>query len=140
MAVDIAAFKHITERILGAAIEVHRTLGPGLLESVYGLSLQRELSLRGLRFVAQIAVPVIYKGVTLGPTHRIDLLIEGLVVVEVKSVAGLDAVHAAQTLTYMRLANCPVGLLINFNVPRLMDGVKRILNSSYSSPRPSATP
>jgi GxxExxY protein len=128
MLVDPSRFNDLTERILGAAIEVHRHLGPGLLESIYQTCLERELASRELRFVVQQAAPIVYKGANLGACYRIDLIVEDLVVVEVKSVAALDAVHRAQMLTYMRLAECPVGLLINFNVPRLMDGVKRLIN------------
>jgi GxxExxY protein len=128
MPVDPSTFNHLTGRILAAAIEVHRHLGPGLLESIYQPCLERELASCGLRFVVQRAVPIVYKGASLGASYRIDLIVEDLVVVEVKSVAALDPVHRAQILTYMRLAVCPVGLLINFNVPRLMDGVKRLIN------------
>jgi GxxExxY protein len=89
--------------------------------------------LRELRFVTQRKVPVVYKGATLDPGFRIDLIVEDVVVVEVKAVAALEPVHLAQTLTYMKLARCPVGLVINFNVPRLMKGVKRLLNSDAGS-------
>jgi GxxExxY protein len=119
----------LTRAILGAAIEVHRVLGPGLLESVYLACLQHELSLSNLRFVVQQPVPIVYKGVTMQAAHRIDLLVEDMVIVEVKSVDGLAPVHNAQLLTYVRLTDRPAGLLINFNVPRLMLGVKRVLNT-----------
>jgi GxxExxY protein len=128
MPVDPSTFNGLTQRILGAAIEVHRHLGPGLLESIYQACLERELASCRLRFVVQRALPIVYKGARLDACCRIDLIVEDLVVVEVKAVAALDAVHRAQMLTYMRLAVCPVGLLINFNVPRLMDGVKRLIN------------
>jgi GxxExxY protein len=128
MPVDPSTFNGLTQRVLGAAIEVHRHLGPGLLESIYQACLERELASCRLRFVTQRAMPIVYKGVRLDACYRIDLIVEDLVVVEVKAVAALDAVHRAQMLTYMRLAGCPVGLLINFNVPRLMDGVKRLIN------------
>jgi GxxExxY protein len=128
VSVDLAAFNHVTQQILGAAIEVHRHLGPGLLESIYQQCLVRELASRGLSFVTQRSSPVIYKGVRLPACYRLDLVVEGLVVVEIKSVTALSAIHHAQTLTYMRIADCPVGLLINFNVPRLIDGVKRLVN------------
>ena len=122
-----APFSTITGEILGAAIEVHRALGPGLLESTYAECLQFELHKRRLRFVTQRVIPIVYKGVTLTTTYRVDLIVEDVVVVETKSVAELMAVHQAQVLTYMKLTDCPAGLLINFNVPRLMDGVKRLL-------------
>ncbi len=122
-----ARFNTITGEILSAAIEVHRTLGPGLLESTYTSCLQFELSVRKLRFVSQRAIPIAYKGMQLDTSYRVDLIVEDVVVVETKSVASLLAVHRAQVLTYMKLTDCPAGLLINFNVPRLMDGVLRLL-------------
>jgi GxxExxY protein len=128
MALDPSTFNGLTQGILGAAIEVHRHLGPGLLESIYQACLERELASCRLRFITQRPIPIVYKGVRLDSCYRIDLIVEDLVVVEVKAVAALDAVHRAQMLTYMRLAGCPLGLLINFNVPRLMDGVKRLIN------------
>ncbi len=118
----------LTAAILGAAIEVHRVLGPGLLESIYLACFQFELSERRLRFESQKPVPVVYKSIRLGAMHRIDLLIEDSVVVEVKAVDALLPVHQAQVLTYLRLTGCPAGLLVNFNVPRLTDGVRRLLN------------
>jgi GxxExxY protein len=122
------AFNAITHDILSAAIEVHRTLGPGLLESTYMPCLQFELAARNLRFVTQRSVPIVYKGMRLDAGYRIDLIVEDTVVVEVKSVATLLPVHSAQVLTYLSLTGCPAGLLINFNVTKLMDGVKRLLN------------
>jgi GxxExxY protein len=128
MPVDISSFNDITREILGAAIEVHRTLGPGLLESIYAPCLQFELRARNLKFVAQRPIPIVYKGFSLEIAYRIDLIVENLVVVEVKSVAALTAVFEAQLLTYLQLTHCPAGLLINFNVARLMDGVRRLIN------------
>jgi GxxExxY protein len=122
-----APFNAVTGEILSAAIEVHRTLGPGLLESTYTPCLQFELHARKLRFVTQRVIPIVYKGMSLGTTYRVDLIVEDTVVVETKSVAALLKVHEAQVLTYMKLTDCPAGLLINFNVPRLMDGVKRLV-------------
>jgi GxxExxY protein len=129
MRVEPSTFNNVTHEILSAAIEVHRTLGPGLLESIYLECLQLELAFRKLRFVVQRPFPIVYKGTQLHASYRLDLIVEDLVVVEVKSVAALPPVHMAQVLTYMRLADCPLGLLINFNAPRLMDGVKRLINS-----------
>jgi GxxExxY protein len=123
-----ASFNGITSQILAAAIEVHRTLGPGLLESTYMPCLQFELAARNLRFVTQRALPVVYKGMRLDAGYRIDLIVEDAVVVELKTVAALLPVHRAQVLTYLALTGCPAGLLINFNVPRLMDGVQRVIN------------
>jgi GxxExxY protein len=139
-AVDPSTFNHITHDILGAAIEVHRHLGPGLLESTYAPCLQYELRARRLSFETQRAVPVVYKGMALNVTYRADLVVEKMVVVEVKSVTTLTPVYEAQVLTYMRLAQCPAGLLINFNVPRLMDGVKRLLNTRATEPHPEQPP
>ncbi|HEX8878013.1 MAG TPA: GxxExxY protein [Phycisphaerales bacterium] len=123
----------ITETIIGAAIDVHRELGPGLLESAYESCLAHELGLRGLDFVRQAAVPVAYKGQSLDCGYRIDLLVGGLVVVELKSIDKTAAIHEAQLLTYLRLANKPVGLLINFNVQQLTNGITRRINN-ISSP------
>ena len=132
MAVDLAAFEDLTQRILGAAIDVHRHLGPGLLESIYQECLVRELAARRLSFVSQQSSSILYKGVRLSGSYRLDLVVENCVVVEIKAVAALAPVHQVQTLTYMRIADCPVGLLINFNVPRLIDGVKRLVNGAAS--------
>lgn len=132
MFVDPEKYKDITGKVLAGAIEVHRTLGPGLLESIYLACLIFELSARGMRFVTQRAVPIVYKGVTLEAAYRVDLIVEDVVIVEVKSAAALSPVYQAQTLTYMALTQCPVGLLINFNVTRLMDGVKRLVNPKTS--------
>jgi GxxExxY protein len=115
----------LTEKIIGAAIEVHKAIGPGLLESVYEQCLCRELDLRGLRFQRQATVPLQYKGIKLASACRLDLFIEDKVVVEIKSIDELDAVHSAQLLTYLRLTGAPVGLLINFNVAKLKDGIRR---------------
>ena len=127
MLVD-APFNAVTREIIGAAIEVHRVLGPGLLESTYMPCLQYELAARRLRYIVQRVVPIVYKGIALDTSYRVDLIVEDLVVVEIKSVERLLAVHQAQVLTYLELTGCPAGLLINFNVPKLVDGVKRVLN------------
>jgi len=128
MFVKPSTFNDVTAVILGAAIEVHRTLGPGLLESIYMQCLEFELASHKLRFVVQKPIPITYKGIVLPASYRVDLIVEDLVVVDIKSVAALAPVHQAQLLTYLCLTRCPVGLLINFNVPRLMDGVKRLIN------------
>ena len=119
----------LTEQIIGAALDVHRELGPGLLESAYEACLMFELVRRGLRVERQLGLPLVYRGQTLDCGYRIDLLVENEVVVEVKSVEKLEPVHPAQVLSYLRLAGRKVGLLINFNVKWLIgDGVKRIVN------------
>jgi|SRR5687767_27858 len=118
----------VTHQIIGAAMEVHRILGPGLLESTYMPCLQYELAHANLRCVVQRTIPIIYKGITLDCAYRVDLVVEDLVVVEIKSIDRLLPVHQAQVLTYLGLTGCPAGLLINFNVPKLIDGVRRLLN------------
>ncbi len=115
----------ITEQIIGAAIEVHKALGPGLLESAYEECLCRELDLRGVPFERQLALPVRYKGSALDCGYRLDLLVASSVVVEIKSVESLQPIHDAQLLTYLKLGGWKLGLLINFNVPLLKDGIHR---------------
>ena len=114
-----------TSPIIGAAIEVHRYLGPGLLESAYEECLCHELHLQGVEFRRQVELPVIYKGLSLDCGYRIDLIVREEVILELKAVEKLLPVHQAQLLTYMRLAGKRVGLLINFNVPRLTQGIVR---------------
>ena len=119
-----------TAAIIGAAIEVHRALGPGLLESAYEECLCHELHLRGVAFDRQVNLPVLYKGLLLDCGYKMDLVVERQIVLELKAVESILPVHEAQLLTYMSLADCPAGLLINFNVAKLIDGVSRILNPS----------
>ena len=130
-----AAFNHITGEIIGGAIEVHRVLGPGLLESTYVPCLEYGLCARKLRFVTGRTVPIVYKGIALNTAYRIDLLVEDLVIVELKSVERQLPVHQAQVLTYLRLIGCPLGLLINFNVAKLVDGVSRLINTRAEGSR-----
>jgi GxxExxY protein len=125
----------ITGRILDAAITVHRHLGPGLLESIYAQCLRIELAASGMRFTVHRGVPIAYKGRPLDTCCRIDLIVEDMVVVEIKAVERLLPVHEAQTLTYLYLTGCRCGLLINFNVPRLMDGVRRLINARIANQR-----
>jgi GxxExxY protein len=115
----------LTREIIGAAIEVHRELGPGLLESSYQVCMRRELEVRAIPFEYEKPLPVLYKGLHLDCGYRLDLLVAGAVVVEIKSVEALHPIHEAQLLTYLRLGGWSVGLLINFNVPVPIDGVKR---------------
>ena len=117
--------KDLTEEIIGAAIEVHRQLGPGLLESAYQACLVRELEARGIAAEQQKPISVQYKGVQVDCGYRLDLLVDGKVVVELKTVDSLEEIHEAQLLTYMKLTGCRVGLLINFNVSLLRNGIKR---------------
>ena len=129
-------FGDITERILGAAIAVHTELGPGLLESIYEECLAREMTARGIRFTRQTRLPVRYRGELVGGHYRVDFLVEDEVVVELKAIERLEAVHRAQLLSYLRLSGKQVGLLLNFNVPILPTGVVRMVNSRVSVPAP----
>jgi GxxExxY protein len=115
----------LTYEVIGAAIEVHRALGAGLLESSYRECLCRELALRGIAFQREYRLPLQYKGIRLECGYRIDILVSGLIVVEIKAVEALAPIHEAQLLTYMRLGGWKVGLLINFNVVVLKDGIRR---------------
>jgi GxxExxY protein len=119
--------RELTHEIIGAAIEVHKVLGPGLLESAYEACLARELALRGLRFERQKPLPVVYKEAKLDEGYRMDLLVEGRVVVELKAIDSLAPIHEAILLTYLRLSSRRIGLLINFHVPVLADGVRRLV-------------
>lgn len=119
----------VTETIIGCAIEVHRILGPGLLESAYEECLCHELARAGLGFRRQVEMPLAYKTVRLDCGYRLDLVVEETVVVELKTVDHLLPVHEAQLLTYLKLYGSPVGLLINFNVPVLKEGLKRLVNN-----------
>ena len=119
----------LTQKVIGSAIEVHRRLGPGLLESTYEQCLAHELSLSGVAFRLQTRMPVNYRDIKLDCGYRVDMFVENRVIVEIKAVEQLLGVHEAQVITYMRLANVPVGLLINFNVKLLRDGVRRLFPS-----------
>ena len=118
----------ITNEIVGSAIEVHRQLGPGLLESAYEQCLTHELITHGLHIERQLELPVFYKGIRINAGYRIDLLVNERVIVELKAVKQLEKIHEAQLLTYLKLANKRFGLLMNFNVPIMKQGIKRILN------------
>lgn len=117
----------LTEKIIGAAIEVHNYWGPGLLESIYEKSLAHELALRGVSVKQQIRLDLKYKDLILDDEFVLDLIVEGKVVVELKVVKELAPIHEAQLITYMKLTDCKVGLLINFNVLKLKDGIRRIV-------------
>jgi GxxExxY protein len=117
--------EQLTEQILGAAIEVHKGLGPGMLESAYEQCLCRELNLRNIAFRRQVEMPVTYKGVKLDCGYCIDMIVDGQVIMELKSVEHLSPVHEAQLLTYMRLSGIKIGFLINFNVALLKRGIVR---------------
>jgi GxxExxY protein len=132
----------LTRSIIGAAIEVHKLLGQGLLESAYEDCLCHEFAIRNIRFEKQKPIPLVYKGTKLECGFRLDLLVEGRVVVELKSVEGLGPIHEAIVLTYLRLSGHELGLLINFNVPVLKDGVRRFImprNNGNVSPNTEFT-
>jgi len=118
----------LTGEVIGAAIEVHKALGPGLLESAYEECLCRELELRKIFFERQKELPVEYKGVKLDCGYRLDILVENRLIVELKACESLQPIHEAQLLTYLKLTGIKVGLLINFNVPVLKEGIKRLVN------------
>ena len=118
----------ITGHIVDAAIRVHTTLGPGLLESAYQGCLYYELAKRQLRVLKEVGLPVTYDGTKMDLGYRLDLLVEGMVVVEIKSVDAIHPIHTAQVLSYLKLSDKPVGLLLNFNVVRMKDGIYRYVN------------
>ena len=120
-------FDELSRSVIGCAIEVHRNLGPGLLESTYRQCLACELSHAGILFQMEVPLPVRYKDILLDCGYRIDLLVRGELIVEIKSVEALLPIHQAQIITYLRLANVPIGLLTNFNVTRLQTGIKRFV-------------
>lgn len=122
---DAAEINRLTHAIIGAAIRVHDDLGPGLLESGYQSAMALEMAEQGIRFERQKAVPAFYRGQRLDTSYRLDFLVEGKVVVELKAVERLEPVFTAQLLTYLKITSCQVGLLINFNVPLLKQGTTR---------------
>ena len=115
----------LTEAIIGAAIEVHKTLGPGLLESAYGVCLFHEFSMRGIAFRKEVDLPIAYKGVKLDCGYRLDLIVADQIVIELKAVEQVTPIHEAQLLTYLRLSGYRVGLLLNFNVAVMREGITR---------------
>ncbi len=126
---DLSAINKITDDIIGSAIGVHRTFGPGLLHSVYLPCLAQDLVRAGRQVELEKPIPLNYGEVTTECAYRVDLVVDGLVIVEVKCVDKLAPIHRAQMLTYLRLTECPLGLLINFNVTVLKDGVRRVANN-----------
>ncbi|MHC4681726.1 MAG: GxxExxY protein [Planctomycetota bacterium] len=126
---------HITDSIIGDAIEVHRVLGPGLLESAYETCLAFELTERGLKVERHKPLPVVYRDVELDCGYRLDIPVEEAIVVEIKAVDSLASIHKAQLLSYLRLSGCKVGLLINFNVKVLKSGIARMVNNFPDSQR-----
>ncbi|MBN2018887.1 MAG: GxxExxY protein [Sedimentisphaerales bacterium] len=130
----------ITEGVIGAAIEVHCALGPGLLESAYEACLSFELVERGFKIELQKPLSVIYKSVKLDCAYRIDILVDKCVIIEIKAVDVLVPIHKAQLLSYLKLSGCKVGLLINFNAKILSDGIVRVVNNFPDSPRALRAP
>ena len=130
----------LTKKVIGAAIEVHRFLGPGLLENVYEEYLDKEFRDAGIKFQRQLELPINYKGSVLDCGYRLDFLVEDSLVVEIKSVAVLQPIHEAQMLTYLRLGNRNLGPLINFNMPVLKDGVRRVVLNYPEKPSVSSAP
>lgn len=126
----------ITEQIIGAAMEVHKAIGPGLLESAYEECLCHELELRRIPFQRQVPLPVVFKRAKLDCGYRLDLLVADAVVVELKAVQRIEPIHEAQLLTYLKLGGWSVGLLINFNVPVLRSGIKRVVNNFQDTASP----
>jgi len=133
-------FDEITDAIIGSAIKVHQSLGPGLLESTYEACMAFELIECGLSVERQKPLPVVYRAVMLDCGYRIDMLVQRAVIVEFKAVERLLPIHEAQILSYLKLSGCKAGLLINFNVRMLKDGVKRIVNSFPETPRTRRAP
>jgi GxxExxY protein len=131
--------KAITSRILEAAIKVHTALGPGLLESTYDACLHYQFSTDGLHFEHQVRLPVVYQGILLDAGYRIDFLVEKCVIVELKAVEKLLPLHTAQLITYLKVSERKVGLLINFNVSHLRQGIRRVVNGYESEPEPDRT-
>lgn len=125
--------QEITEQIIGLAIEVHKKLGPGLLESVYETCLAFELKRAGIPFGRQVAIPVIYDGVRLTTGFRADLIVADDIIVEIKAIERLVPAHEAQLLTFLRMSGCQVGLLFNFNALRLKDGLRRMVRTRFAA-------
>jgi GxxExxY protein len=122
--------QEVNHAIITASMKVHSELGPGLLESAYQACLQHELQQAGLQAATQVGLPVVYRGVRLEISYRMDLVVEGLVIVEIKSVDAISPIHQAQIISYLKVSSKSLGLLINFNVVHLKDGIRRFVNGS----------
>ena len=130
-------FDTLSNQVIGAALKVHSTLGPGLFEEVYKVCLHHELTEKGFKVLSEVGIPVIYGGATLDIGYKADLIVEDSLIVELKSVAEFAPVHRAQLLTYLKLAHIQVGLLLNFNTAHLREGIVRMINSPLRSFHPS---
>jgi GxxExxY protein len=124
-------YPELSEKAIAAALKVHSAIGPGVLESVYKTCMHHELQKAGLHVLAEVPLPVLYDGIRMDSGYRMDLLVENLLIIELKCAESLLPIHKAQLLTYLRPANKPIGLLLNFNVVHMRDGIKRILNNRY---------
>ena len=133
MELDPEGLNELSQRVIAACIEVHRALGPGLLESAYEMCLAKELTLAGIAFQRQVPVPVFYKGEALDAGYRIDLLVEGRLIVELKAARNPTGLVRAQVLTYLKLMSLPLGLGVNFNQVRLVDGITRVIHTCPES-------
>ena len=122
------SLNRLTSSIIESAIRIHRTLGPGLLESAYHACLTHALRVRGLSLEVQKPLPLVYDGIVVDCAYRADLVVEGKVLVEVKAIESLAPIHVRQVFTYVRIANCPIGLLLNFGAPTMKAGIKRVVN------------
>ena len=131
--------REMTDEILACAIDVHRALGPGLLESAYCACLEIEMRTRGMRFAREVAVDIDYRGVLVQNAFRADFIVGGQVVVEVKAIRALESVHEAQVLTYLRLTGLEIGLLLNFHMPSMRKGIRRIVRSRHPLSTPSSS-
>jgi len=140
MLTEAEQLNQITDKIIGAAIKVHRALGPGLLESAYEACLAFELTEANLKTEQQKPLPLIYRDVKLDCGYRLDLLVDDKVIVEIKAIENLLPIHQAQLLSYLKLSGCKIGLLINFNVVVLKNGIRRVVNDFPDSPRPQRPP
>jgi GxxExxY protein len=127
----LMGYSEVTEKIIAAALNVHSAIGPGVLESVYKTCLAHELRQSGMSVLAEAVLPVLYKGLRLDSGFRIDLLVADLVIVELKCVDALLPIHKAQLLTYLRLGNKPIGLLLNFNVVHMREGISRVIKNKH---------
>ena len=130
--VSIERLNRITSTIIESAIEIHRAIGPGLLEKAYLGCLCFELHSAGMRIETQKALPLVYRGVNIECAYRADLIVEGLVIVEVKAINGLAPIHRRQLLTYLRIADCPLGLLLDFGGETMKAGIKRVINDRHT--------
>ena len=140
MAEDNSLHEDLTEKIIACAITVHNTLGPGLLESIYQRCLFVELRAASLHVDTEVYVPVLYRGSVVGPPFKLDVVVNGVVIIEVKAVQSFIPVHHAQVISYLKLTGCPVGLLINFNVMLLKNGIRKVVRPDLYTKKSPVSP